>query len=57
MKASPKSATAFNLNDPDKAKLGRFYRYEDLGPGVFGNFYFGAHRTGADPFDFTALGL
>ncbi len=46
----------FNVNDPDKTKLGRFYRYEDLRPGVFGNFYFGAHRTGADPFDLTAWG-
>ena len=44
------------LNDPDRTKLGRFLRYEDFRPGVFGNFYFGAHRTGADPLDITAWG-
>jgi MtrB/PioB family decaheme-associated outer membrane protein len=45
------------LNSPNKDNLGRFYRYEDWSPGVFGNFYFGAHRTGADPFDITASGF
>ena len=44
------------LNHPDKTKLGRFLRYEDFRPGVFGNFYFGAHRTGPDPLDITAWG-
>jgi MtrB/PioB family decaheme-associated outer membrane protein len=44
------------LNDPDKTTLGKFYRYEDWSPGVFGNFYFGAHKTGADPLDITAWG-
>ncbi len=44
------------LNDPDRTKLGRFYRYEDWSPGVFGNFFSGAHRTGADPFDIEAWG-
>jgi MtrB/PioB family decaheme-associated outer membrane protein len=47
----------FYLNDPDKTKLGKFYEYRDLRPGVFGNFYFGAHRTGPDPFDLTASGF
>jgi MtrB/PioB family decaheme-associated outer membrane protein len=46
----------FYLNDPDTKKLGRFFRYEDWSPGPFGNFYYGAHRTGADPFDLTAWG-
>ena len=46
----------FNVNDPDKSKLGRFYRYEDLRPGVFGNFFAGWHRSGADPFDFSIWG-
>src|SRR5450631_3291916 len=44
------------LNNPDRTRLGRFYRYEDWTPGVFGNFLFGAHRTGADPFDIEAWG-
>lgn len=46
----------FYVNDPDRRKLARFYRYEDWTPGVFGNFYVGAHRTGPDPFDVTAWG-
>jgi MtrB/PioB family decaheme-associated outer membrane protein len=46
----------FYLNDPDETKLGKFYEYRDLRPGVFGNFYFGAHRTGPDPIDITASG-
>jgi MtrB/PioB family decaheme-associated outer membrane protein len=46
----------FYLNNPDEKKLGRFYRYEDWSPGAFGNFYYGAHRAGADPFDLTAWG-
>ena len=27
------------LNDPDRRKLGRFFRYEDWTPGVFGDFF------------------
>jgi MtrB/PioB family decaheme-associated outer membrane protein len=46
----------FDLNHPDKTTLGKFYQYRDLRPGVFGNFLFGAHRSGADPFDFVAWG-
>src|SRR3954447_5964 len=46
----------FYMNDPDKSKLGRFYKYEDLRPGVFGDFYFGAHRTGPDPWDVAVWG-
>jgi len=46
----------FNANNQDRTKLGRFYRYEDWSPGVFGNFFVGAHRTGADPFDLEAWG-
>jgi MtrB/PioB family decaheme-associated outer membrane protein len=45
------------LNNPDKKQLGKFFRYEDWSPGAFGNFYFGAHRVGADPFDLTASGF
>ncbi len=44
------------LNDPDRTRLGRFYRYEDWTPGVFGNFDVGAHRTGPDPLDIEAWG-
>ena len=44
------------LNDPDKTQLGKFYEYRDLRPGVFGNFLFGAHRTGPDPIDIVAWG-
>lgn len=44
------------LNNPNKQQLGKFFRYEDWSPGAFGNFYFGAHRVGADPFDLTASG-
>jgi len=44
------------LNDPDRRKLGRFFRYEDWTPGVFGDFFAGAHRTGPDPFDIEAWG-
>jgi MtrB/PioB family decaheme-associated outer membrane protein len=46
----------FNINNPDKTTLGKFYEYRDLRPGVFGNFYFGAHRTGVDPIDIAAWG-
>jgi MtrB/PioB family decaheme-associated outer membrane protein len=46
----------FDLNNPNKTSLGEFYRYRDLQPGVFGNFLFGAHRSGADPFDFAVWG-
>jgi MtrB/PioB family decaheme-associated outer membrane protein len=46
----------FDLNNPNKKTLGEFYRYRDLRPGVFGNFLFGAHRSGADPFDFVGWG-
>ena len=46
----------FNLNGPDKTTLGKFYEYRDLRPGVFGNFSFGAHRTGPDPLDIVAWG-
>jgi MtrB/PioB family decaheme-associated outer membrane protein len=44
------------LNDPDRRMLGRFFRYEDWTPGVFGNFFVGAHRTGPDPLDIEAWG-
>ena len=40
----------FDLNGADKNTLGKFYKYRDLRPGVFGNFYFGAHRTQPDRF-------
>jgi len=46
----------FDMNNPDKRSLGKFYRYEDLRPGVFGNFFYGAHRTGPDPLDFDVWG-
>ena len=46
----------FDLNHPDKTTLGKFYEYRDLRPGVFGNFFFGAHRTGADPLDIELWG-
>jgi hypothetical protein len=46
----------FDINDPDQRKLGKFYKYEDLRPGVFGNFYYGAHRTGPDPWDLAFWG-
>ena len=46
----------FDLNHPDKTTLGKFYEYRDLRPGVFGNFFFGAHRNGADPLDIEAWG-
>ena len=36
----------FDLNSPNKTTLGKFYEYRDLQPGVFGNFFFGAHRSG-----------
>ena len=45
----------FDLNHPDKTTLGKFYEYRDLRPGVFGNFFFGAHRT-PDPFDIEVWG-
>jgi MtrB/PioB family decaheme-associated outer membrane protein len=44
------------LNNPDRQKLGRFFRYEDWSPGVFGNFFVGAHKTGPDPIDIEAWG-
>jgi len=46
----------FFLNNPDRKDLGKFYQYQDLRPGVFGNFFFGAHKTGADPLDIEAWG-
>jgi MtrB/PioB family decaheme-associated outer membrane protein len=46
----------FFMNHPDNSTLGKFYEYRDLHPGVFGNFRFGAHKTGADPLDFSAWG-
>ena len=46
----------FNLNNPDKKTLGKFYEYRDLRPGVFGNFYVAAHKTGADPLDIVVWG-
>src|SRR5450755_977707 len=46
----------FNISASDRRELGKFYRYEDLRPGVFGNFRFGAHRTGSDPLDIVAWG-
>jgi MtrB/PioB family decaheme-associated outer membrane protein len=45
----------FDMNSPDKSTLGKFYEYRDLRPGVFGNFFFGAHRT-IDPFDIEVWG-
>ena len=45
----------FFLNDPNRKDLGKFYEYRDLRPGVFGNFFFGAHRTD-DPFDIEVWG-
>lgn len=42
------------LNNPDKTKLGKFYEYRDLSPGVFGDFYFAAHRT--NPIDIAIWG-
>lgn len=45
----------FDMNSPDKSTLGKFYTYRDLRPGVFGNFFFGAHRT-VDPFDIEVWG-
>jgi hypothetical protein len=45
-----------DLNNPDKKTLGQFYNYRDLRPGVYGNFFAGAHRTGADPLDFEIWG-
>src|SRR3974390_3631986 len=44
------------FGNPDQQQLGRFYRYEDLRPGVFGNFYYGQHRTGPDPWDLVFWG-
>jgi MtrB/PioB family decaheme-associated outer membrane protein len=46
----------FYLNNPDKTKLGKFYEYRDLQPGVFGDFLVGAHRRGADPIDIEIWG-
>ena len=46
----------FFLNNPDHSSLGSFYKYRDLRPGVFGNFFYGAHRTGADPLDIEVWG-
>ena len=46
----------FYLNNPDKSALGKFYEYRDLRPGVFGNFLYGAHRTGPDPIDIVVWG-
>lgn len=44
----------FNLNNPDKRTLGKFYEYRDLRPGVFGNFYIAAHRN--NPIDIAFWG-
>lgn len=44
----------FDLNSPDKNSLGKFYEYQDLRPGVFGNFYIAAHRT--NPIDIAVWG-
>ena len=46
----------FFLNNPDHSSLGSFYKYRDLRPGVFGNFFFGAHHTGVDPLDIEVWG-
>jgi MtrB/PioB family decaheme-associated outer membrane protein len=46
----------FDLNDPDKKTLGKFYDYRDLRPGPFGNFFIGSHRSGADPIDIEIWG-
>ncbi len=45
----------FDFNSPNKTTLGKFYEYRDLRPGVFGNFYFGAHRADG-LFDFDVWG-
>jgi MtrB/PioB family decaheme-associated outer membrane protein len=45
----------FFLNNPDRRDLGKFYEYRDLRPGVFGNFFFGAHRIN-DPLDIEIWG-
>jgi len=46
----------FYLNDPVTSRLGKFYEYRDLRPGVFGNFLYGAHRNGPDPLDIVVWG-
>lgn len=46
----------FNIQSSGKDTLGKFYEYRDLRPGVFGNFFYGAHKTGADPLDIEAWG-
>jgi len=46
----------FDMNGADHQQLGKFYQYEDLRPGVFGNFYYGQHRTGPDPWDLVFWG-
>lgn len=46
----------FDMNHPDKTTLGKFYEYRDLRPGAFGNFFIGAHKTGADPLDIEVWG-
>src|SRR5689334_4731385 len=45
----------FSVNNPDRRDLGKFYEYRDLRPGVFGNFFFGAHRV-KDPLDIEIWG-
>jgi MtrB/PioB family decaheme-associated outer membrane protein len=45
----------FDMNNPNKNTLGKFYEYRDLRPGVFGNFFFGAHRVDG-LFDFDVWG-
>jgi MtrB/PioB family decaheme-associated outer membrane protein len=46
----------FKISGSDNRELGKFYEYRDLRPGVFGNFLFGAHRTGPDPLDIEVWG-
>jgi len=42
------------FGNSDSKNLGAFYEYRDLRPGVFGNFFVGAHRTGPDPLNIEA---
>jgi MtrB/PioB family decaheme-associated outer membrane protein len=46
----------FFFNNPDRSSLGKFYEYRDLRQGPFGNFYYGAHRTGPNPFEYDVWG-
>jgi MtrB/PioB family decaheme-associated outer membrane protein len=46
----------FFFNSQDRTSLGKYYEYRDLRPGPFGNFYYGAHRTGVNWLDFDIWG-